>query len=136
MKKYSDILKDEAVKLAAQTSLKHATKITGVPYWSIRKHGQRLRAAKGIKLRKAAIPSKYTKAQRKECERIANNLLDSGMVKIKAKAWIMAGLRIGVDGRSMMLMNNLGLLYAPFNTQQPSGGSSGIGSVKTAMPQA
>lgn len=123
MKKYPEILKDEAVKLAAATSLKNAEKLTGVGLWTIRKHAQKQRAAQGIKLRVPSIPRKYTKAQRKECERLAKNLFSSGMVKGKQKAWAMAGKRMGLNGLAVMRLYDNGLLYAPFNTQQKSGGS-------------
>lgn len=138
--KYPVLMLDEAVRIAEREGLKKAVKVTGIPRASIDLRRRQLRRKQG-KTRVLAKGSRYTLAQKQACVRLAKELMASdeivktpvacalptckGMPYVvkrykwpHRKAFIEAGRRLGMNGRSIEWMYIQGTIPL---TQQPSG---------------
>lgn len=129
---YSRLLLDEAVALAKQKGMKEAARLTGVGYWSINQRQDELRGPnpkeKG---------NRYTLAQKRECVALAMRLMASPetvkhvsnicgrqVTRVAPKwaqrpAFVEAGKRLGMNGRSIEFMWKRGMLE-PSNPQPAS----------------
>ncbi len=130
-RKYSNLLLDEGLELAKKIGLKKAAQKLEIHYETLVSHNRIRRLELGI--RKLKIKgTRYTLAQKLVCVNLALELMASketkemiawGKRKYTTPKWtpytafIEAGRRLGMNGRSIHLMWNQGDFSA---TQQPS----------------
>lgn len=109
-RRYSQLILDEAVALAAETNLAHASDLTGVNQQSIRQHARKKLIAQNkteeARRRRKTMP-KYTDAQKIECVNVAMKLKQ---YLGQRKAFIEAGRRLGMNGRSVEMQAQSGLI--------------------------
>jgi hypothetical protein len=137
--KYSIALLDEAVRIAAMEGSKTAAKVTGVNKWSIDLHMKEKRARSG-QSKHADQGHRYTMAQKRACVKLAQKLMAGtetvtkrlGFKRLKVmgtfkkynhgSAFREAGRRLGINGRSVEMMWNLGMIPmdSPSSPQPPA----------------
>jgi hypothetical protein len=137
--KYSMALLDEAVRIAAMEGVKVAEKVTGVGRWSIELRAKEKRARSG-QSKHADQGHRYTMAQKRACVKLAQKLMAGtetvtkrlGFKRLKVmgtfkkynhgSAFREAGRRLGINGRSVEMMWNLGMIPmdSPSSPQPPA----------------
>jgi hypothetical protein len=106
--RYSRLILDEAVNLSKTVGMVEAAKVTGVKYWSIVGHKRTLkRQGKYTPGAQGNHKSRYTMQQKKRCVALANQIRDESHCATR-KAFIEAGRRLGINGRSIEWQHSQG----------------------------
>lgn len=126
-KRYTMDQLDKAAALSDEIGIDNAARKTGVNKWSIRERRRQLRRQMGIEgcVRRHAGKRRYTEEQKRECVRIAQQLMNSGETKKKldfhgvykvipkwgrVDAFKEAGRRLGMNGFSIYHMFVQGMI--------------------------
>jgi hypothetical protein len=107
-RQYSQRSLDAAVNASKTMGVKAAALLTGVKYWSIVQHKRVLKIRGLYKTNgKGGGRRKYTALQKRHCAVLARQIMWQRKCSVKT-AFQAAGSRIGVNGRSILWMWNMG----------------------------
>lgn len=98
MKKYSQLLIDEAVQCYRTMKLRDVVKLTGVGPLAIKEAWSKYRKKHGIPPIRESQTTKYTPEQKAACIRLAIRYMDTGHIKSARDAFSSAGKILKING--------------------------------------